>query len=227
MRLSAMSGGTRGWRRGRGLRGSRRLWRSRGVSRRGRGWSSRAGIFRWRGVSVAPRSPQEGGVPFLIASHWRAGRDTQFARAARLGSGIISISDYPDEYGKVVDRVEHHARALSRDPAGVEKTFYMTVNLGPDSEEAAAEADRFLKLYYGMNFWGDRWGPYGPSELTVERIRRVPGGGGGDDDSEVRVVQPGGAVGAVFGGCGFGVLVFSGQWSVVSIQLSVSFGKIA
>ena len=128
--------------------------------------------FSLEGVRVAPKSPQEGGVPFLIASHWRAGRDTQFARAARLGSGIISISDYPDEYGKVVDRVEHHARALSRDPAGVEKTFYMTVNLGPDSEEAAAEADRFLKLYYGMNFWGDRWGPYGPSELTVERIRR-------------------------------------------------------
>ena len=121
---------------------------------------------------VAPKSPQDGGVPFLIASHWRAGRDTQFARAARLGSGIISISDYPDEYGKVVDRVEHHARALSRDPVGVEKTFYMTVNLGPDADEAAAEADRFLKLYYGMNFWGDRWGPYGPSELTVERIRR-------------------------------------------------------
>lgn len=128
--------------------------------------------FSLEGARVAPKSPQDGGVPFLIASHWRAGRDTQFARAAWLGSGIISISDYPDEYGKVVDRVEHHARALSRDPSGVEKTFYMTVNLGPDSDEAAAEADRFLKLYYGMNFWGNRWGPYGPSELTVERIRR-------------------------------------------------------
>ena len=23
-----------------------------------------------------------------------------------------------------------------------------------------------------MNMWGDRWGPYGPPELTVDRIRR-------------------------------------------------------
>ena len=123
-------------------------------------------------AGIAPKSPQDGGVPFLIASHWRAGRDAQFARAARLGSGIISISDYPGEYAKVVDRVEHHARLMSRDPAEIEKTFYMTVNLGPDAEESATEADRFLKLYYGMNFWGDRWGPYGPAELTVERISR-------------------------------------------------------
>ena len=123
-------------------------------------------------ASIAPKSPQDGGVPFLIASHWRAGRDAQFVRAARLGNGIICISDYPDEYAKVVARVEYHAQRLSRNPEELERTFYMTVNLGPDSNEASSEADRFLKLYYGMNFWGDRWGPYGPSELTVERVSR-------------------------------------------------------
>ncbi len=128
--------------------------------------------FSLDGVSIAPKSPQDGGVPFLIASHWRAGRDAQFARAARLGSGVISISDYPDEYAKVVDKVEHHAERLGRDLEDIERTFYMTVNLGADPDQSASEADRFLKLYYGMNFWGDRWGPYGPMELTVERIRR-------------------------------------------------------
>lgn len=128
--------------------------------------------FSLESASIAPKSPQEGGVPFLIASHWRAGKDAQFARAARLGSGIISISDYPDEYAKVVKRVGDHAKLLSRDPGMVEKTFYITVNLGADPDASASEADRFLKLYYGMNFWGDRWGPYGPSELAVERISR-------------------------------------------------------
>ncbi len=128
--------------------------------------------FSLEGVRIAPKSPQDGGVPFLIASHWRAERDAQFARAARLGNGIVSISDYPDEYAKVVDRVEYHAKRLSRDIEDIERTFYMTVNLGPDAEESASEADRFLKLYYGMNIWGDRWGPYGPAELTIERIRR-------------------------------------------------------
>ncbi len=128
--------------------------------------------FSFEDARIAPQSPQNNGVPFLIASHWRAGRDAQFARAARIGDGIICISDYPDEYEKVVDRVEYHAQSLSRKPEELERTFYMTVNLGPDADECASEADRFLKLYYGMNFWGDRWGPYGPAELTVERISR-------------------------------------------------------
>ena len=47
----------------------------------------------------------------------------------------------------------------------------MTVNIGPDEQAASSEADRFLNLYYGMNIWGDRWGPYGPARSIVERIR--------------------------------------------------------
>lgn len=121
-------------------------------------------------VTIAPASPQKGGVPFLVAAHWRAGRERQFERVARLGAGVMSISDYPDEYAKVVERVEHHARLLERDEGSLERSFYMTVNIGSDPDECAAEADRFLNLYYGMNMWGDRWGPYGPSELIADRI---------------------------------------------------------
>lgn len=131
--------------------------------------------FRLDDVSIAPRSPQPGGTPFLIAAHWRAGRDRQFHRAARLGAGVISISDYPDEYARVVERVEHHATELGRND--LERTFYMTVNIGADAAVMSEEADRFLNLYYGMNFWGDRWGPYGPAELVSERIRRYEAAG--------------------------------------------------
>ncbi len=130
-------------------------------------------------VATAPRSPQPAGVPFLIAAHWRAGREEQFVRVAKFGAGVISISDYPDEYAKVVKRVEHHARELGRDPGDIERAFYMTVNLTSDESLASEEADRFLNLYYGMNFWGDRWGPYGPPELTVDRIRRYADAGAG------------------------------------------------
>ena len=133
--------------------------------------------FEFDDVSIAPASPQKGGVPFLVAAHWRAGRERQFERVARLGSGVISISDYPDEYGKVVSRVEHHARNLGRNQDELERSFYMTVNIGSDAEECSTEADRFLNLYYGMNMWGDRWGPYGPSELITERIRRYEAAG--------------------------------------------------
>lgn len=133
--------------------------------------------FEFNDVSIAPASPQKGGVPFLIAAHWRAGRERQFERVARLGSGVVSISDYPDEYAKVVSRVQFHAVSLDRDKDELEKSFYMTVNIGQDSDECASEADRFLRLYYGMNMWGDRWGPYGPSELIAERIRRYEAAG--------------------------------------------------
>ncbi len=133
--------------------------------------------FKFEDVRIAPSSPQDGGVPFLVAAHWRSGKERQFERVARLGSGVISISDYPDEYGKVVQRVQHYARALGREEESLERTFYMTVNIGDDADECAEEADRFLNLYYGMNMWGDRWGPYGPSELITDRIRRYEASG--------------------------------------------------
>lgn len=139
---------------------------------RGRPVSFKGRHFEFDDVQIAPASPQSGGVPFLIAAHWRSGRERQFERVARLGSGVISISDYPDEYGKVVERIDHHAGLMEMDKDSLERSFYMTVNIGSDADECAAEADRFLKLYYGMNMWGDRWGPYGPSELVAERIRR-------------------------------------------------------
>ena len=53
----------------------------------------------------------------------------------------------------------------------------MTVNIGEDEQVAASEADRFLKLYYGMNIWGDRWGPYGPASSIVERVRAYEAAG--------------------------------------------------
>ena len=133
--------------------------------------------FKFEDVRIAPSSPQDGGVPFLVAAHWRSGRERQFERVARLGSGVISISDYPDEYGNVIQRVQHHARALGREVESLERTFYMTVNIGGDADKCAAEADRFLNLYYGMNMWGDRWGPYGHSELITDRIRRYEASG--------------------------------------------------
>ena len=133
--------------------------------------------FDFDDVRIAPASPQKGGVPFLVAAHWRSGRERQFERVARLGSGVISISDYPDEYSKVVSKVHHHARDIGRREDELERSFYMTVNIGSDANSCSEEADRFLNLYYGMNMWGDRWGPYGPSELIAERIRRYEAAG--------------------------------------------------
>ena len=126
--------------------------------------------FNLDGVSVQPRAIQPDGIPFLVACHWRAGRERQFQRAARLGAGFMSISDYPDEYARVVDRVRGYAAEYGGDPETPEATFYMTVNLREDEAKAADEADAFLRQYYGANIWGDRWGPFGNTRKAAERI---------------------------------------------------------
>ena len=121
-------------------------------------------------VSVRPRALQPDGVPFLVACHWRAGRERQFQRAAKLGAGFMSISDYPDEYARVVDRVRGYTAEYGGDPDAPEATYYMTVNLREDEAAAAEEADTFLHQYYGANIWGDRWGPFGNPQQVAERI---------------------------------------------------------
>ena len=133
--------------------------------------------FNYDGVTVQPRAVQPKGVPFLVACHWRAGRERQFQRAARLGAGFMSISDYPDEYARVVDRVRGYTAEYDGDPESPEATYYMTVNLREDEAAAAEEADTFLHQYYGSNIWGDRWGPFGNPQRVAERISQYHGAG--------------------------------------------------
>lgn len=127
-------------------------------------------------VAVKPANVQPGGVPILLACH-RSGTDAQFRRAARLGDGIMGISDSPEQYAEVLDRVHTYAAEGGRDPSGMESAFYMTVNMSNDQAAAAQEAERFLLTYYGANIWGDRWGPFGPAELVVERMKQYADAG--------------------------------------------------
>ena len=135
--------------------------------------------FQLDSVRMEPSANQLGGVPLLLGCHWRAGRERQFQRAAELGDGFISISDTPDEFALVADKVRHYAGECGRDFDSMESAFYLTVNLKRDQAEAAAEADKYLLNYYGANIWGDRWGPFGPPALTVQRIREYTEAGAG------------------------------------------------
>ena len=133
--------------------------------------------FDLEGVSMEPRPVQAGGVPLLLACHWRAQRDVQFQRAARLGDGLISISDTPEEYAQVVKRVRAIAAELGREPDRLETVFYMTVNVDPDLTKAESEANEFLTGYYGANIWGSRWGPFGGPERVKERMAEYAAAG--------------------------------------------------
>ena len=121
-------------------------------------------------VRMEPRPVQPEGIPILLASHWRAQQDAQMARAARLGNGLISISDTPEEYSRLVERVRGLVSASGRDPGRFEAAFYMTVNVDNDISKANLEATEYLKSYYGAEFWGDRWGPFGDPDKVRERM---------------------------------------------------------
>ena len=122
-------------------------------------------------VAIGPKPAQVGGIPLLLACHWRAkARESQIRRAAELADGIISISDTPEEYAQVVARVQERAAELGRNPAALERVMYLTVNMDTDAGRAAAEAEKYLLGYYGANIWGSRWGPFGDPERVRERI---------------------------------------------------------
>jgi len=126
--------------------------------------------FNLEAARILPRHTQPGGVPILLASHWRAQQDAQINRAARLGDGLISISDSPEEYSQLVQKVRGIHSELGRDPANFEATFYMTVNLNSDEGQAEKEATEWLTRYYGAEIWGTRWGPFGGPERLKERM---------------------------------------------------------
>lgn len=128
-------------------------------------------------VTLYPRPVQPGGVPLLLATHYRTGSERQALRAARYGDGIIGISDYPDDFAATVAKVDELAAAEGRDPSSFEHVYYMTVHIGDDRDAAKREAEDFLVSYYGVNHWGDRWGPWGTASEVISRMRAFAAAG--------------------------------------------------
>ena len=126
--------------------------------------------FNLDAVEMFPRPVQPGGVPFLLACHWRYRREAQLMRAARLGDGLISISDTPEEFAEMVPHVRGMAADIGRDHGRFQAVMYLTVNVDANLEKAEADATEFLTGYYGANIWGDRWGPFGDAERVKQRI---------------------------------------------------------
>ncbi len=147
-----------------------RLWREPAVTFQGR-------HFQFEGLTLEPRPLQEGGVPLWLACHAHTGSEAQYRRAARLAGGIIGITDTPEQFADVLSRFRALAAEAGRDAEALDAAIYLTTNLNPDAERARAEADTFIRAYYGHNFWGDRWGPWGPPELLLDRIRQYAAAG--------------------------------------------------
>ena len=159
----------------------RRLWTERDVTFSG-------DHFQVRELALEPRPVQPNGVPILLATHDRTGSEAQDRRAGRHADGVMGITDSPEGFAGVLDRVRGHARDAGRDASSLRGTFYMTVNMNPDWETAFKEADAFIKSYYGLNFWAQSWGPFGSPDAVAVRIREYAGVGA--EEVIVRFASP-------------------------------------
>jgi len=128
--------------------------------------------YQFANVGIGLPSFRPTGVPVLFACHLNAERPEQFDRAARLGNGFITISEDPDGFAQICSHVKTASHKHNKDFSAMEKVMYMTINVNDDLEVAQKESDQFLKAYYGINMWGQLWGPWGPSTLTIERMQR-------------------------------------------------------
>lgn len=145
-------------------------------------WSGEAVTYHGRQldleeVVLQPRPIQRPGVPVWLACHLHTGSEAQHRRAARLADGIISITDSSQEFADIWQRVQTFALEYGRDASRMERAYYMTVNLDSDVARAREEADAFIRQYYGANYWGDRWGPFGAPETIAEHIRAFAAAG--------------------------------------------------
>ena len=120
---------------------------------------------------ILPLPTRTSGVPILLACHGRSSvRDIQIDRAARLGDGIISISDTPSEFRDVVSQFYETVVNLGKNVHQVQTTMYMTINMDENVGRAKADAEEWLLGYYGANIWGNRWGPFGDPQRVLDRI---------------------------------------------------------
>ncbi len=121
-------------------------------------------------VTMIPAATQAEGIPWLLATHHRARQQAQIDRAARVGDGIIAISDTPAEFAEVIAQVDAKAEEYGRDTTNRENVFYLTVNLNEDEPAAKEDAEDWLMRYYGANIWGTRWGPFGGVHNVADRM---------------------------------------------------------
>lgn len=134
--------------------------------------------FDLQNTVMLPLPTRPSGVPILLACHGRSSvRDIQIDRAARLGDGIISISDTPSEFQDVVSQFYETVVNLGKNVQQVQTTMYMTINMDEDRAIAEADAEEWLLGYYGANIWGDRWGPFGGSNQVIDRIQEYKDAG--------------------------------------------------
>ena len=123
------------------IRTMRALWTGEPVSTSGE-------FYPLRNVELEPR-PVQSSIPLWISSNWvRRG----LARVAELGDAWITNVPSVDLFDRCWERIEQCAEEVGRDPAGIGRCLYISVNLKDDTDAALAEGDQFMRAYYSVPY---------------------------------------------------------------------------
>lgn len=133
--------------------------------------------FSMKDVTLYPKPAKSTGIPVLLATHNKTGSDAQILRAALHGDGIIGITDSPEEFQIVCNKVDQAVLEQGKGLGTFQHVYYMTVNLCDDVASGEAEARDFLMNYYNVNHWGNSWGPWGNAQDITSRIREYSDAG--------------------------------------------------
>jgi alkanesulfonate monooxygenase SsuD/methylene tetrahydromethanopterin reductase-like flavin-dependent oxidoreductase (luciferase family) len=150
----------------------RRLWLEDEVTFEGH-------AYRLARVTALPK-PLQAPPPIWIATNPKRGAasdaviERALTRVGRLGDGYMTDAATVDEFRWRWSRVRHHAAEAGRDPETLGSCIHLMVNVNPDPAAAFAEADRFLRSYYGVDFgraYLEAWVASGPPDAVAARVR--------------------------------------------------------
>lgn len=140
--------------------------------------------FNFSDLTLDPKPIQVGGIPIVLATHYRTGSEAQVERAARHGAGIIGITDSPEQFSQTIARVDEAREQAGTGINAFQRIYYLTVNIGADRYAAEAEATDFLMNYYKVPHWGSAWGPWGTPGEVADRIKEF-----GDAGADTVIVR--------------------------------------
>ena len=123
------------------IRVMRALWTGEAVSSEGE-------FYPLEDVELEPR-PVQPSIPLWISSNWvRRG----LSRVAEYGDAWITNVPSVELFDQCWERIEQNAGEFGRDPAGIGRCLYVSVNLNEDEGGALAEGDQYMQAYYSIPY---------------------------------------------------------------------------
>ena len=143
------------------------------LSSSGNKFSFSGNHFNFKNVCIKPASVQKPHIKLLLACHSHSGNNNQYKRMAKYADGFITISEKAPTISKLIDNLENVWIQNGKNINQMDRTIYLTVNINEDKKKSKEESDKFIKSYYGLNFWEETWGPFGTPEEVIQEIKTI------------------------------------------------------